>query len=433
LVKKTETINEELGSLTPVVIDRMTRVLDHGISHAEVDALASAIDEVDPHATPAQRVINSEFEAVRKRQQALGAEIDELRSMLERAREAIGLDHRHFRDALSAALELVGAPRLTPVDPQAAIADPSTAAWQFPPLDQRVDSTWVETLDTLRPARERAQKLYDWRRDAAIRPVVFKATEHLDDGVVHLHLEHRVVRRLLGRFLAQGFVHDELSRACVCLTDDAEPKVIALGRLSLYGDRAARLHDEIIPVVARWREVEQREQTKGRSKLEVLDDVETREVLAQLEHSLLEKHLRDAPKALADRLRKFAAIDVAALLPDLERRSKQRATAAERLLARRGEHEAKAMTQILEDQRRRIEERIKELDQKHSDQLQLSLNLTNEDERRQLAADRRYWPKRLAQLKDELPTEPAKIRRTYEVRARRIDPVGLVYLWPLSS
>src|SRR5690606_26834859 len=219
------------------------------------------------------------------------------------------------------------------------------------------------------------------------------------------------------------------------LTDDAEPTVLALGRLSLYGDRAARLHDEIIPVVARWREPEQREQAKGgRTKLEVLDGVETREVLHQLEHSLLQKHLRDAPKPLADRLRSFAAEDIAALLPDLERRSKQLATAAERKLARRGEHEAKAMTRILEDQRRRIEERIAELDHQHAEQqLQLSLDLQADDERRQLAADRRYWPKRLAALQDELSTEPAKIRRTYEVRARRIDPVGLVYLWPVSS
>jgi SNF2 family DNA or RNA helicase len=431
LVRKTETINEELGSLTPVVIDRMARVLDRGIGHAEADELARSIDAVDPHSTPAQRVIQGEFEAVRKRRQALGAEIDTLRTMLERAREAIGLDHRHFRDALSSALELVGAPKLAPVDAEAALADPSTAVWQFPPLDQRVDSTWVDTLDTLRPARERNQKLWDWRRDAAIRPVVFKATEHLDEDVVHLHLEHRVVRRLLGRFLAQGFVHDELSRACVCLSEDAEPKIIALGRLSLYGDRATRLHDEIIPIVARWREPEQREQAKGRSKLDVLDAVETREVLVQLEHSLLEKHLRDAPTPLADRLRRFAAHDVEALLPDLERRSKQVASTAERQLVRRGEQEAKAMTRILEDQRRRIEEQIAKLDKPQP--VQLSLDLQVEEEQRQLAADRRYWPKRLAQLQDELTSEPAKIRRTYEIRARRIDPVGLVYLWPVSS
>ncbi|MEH2362164.1 hypothetical protein [Nostoc sp.] len=76
----------------------------------------------------------------------------------------------------------------------------------------------------------------------------------LDGDVVHLHLEHRVVQRLLGRFLSQGFTHHELTRACVCLTDEPLPKVLILGRLSLYGDRATRLHDEVIAVAAEWSE-----------------------------------------------------------------------------------------------------------------------------------------------------------------------------------
>ena len=45
----------------------------------------------------------------------------------------------------------------------------------------------------------------------------------MDDEVVHLHLEHRVVQRLLGRFTAQGFVHHDLSRACLAQTTDADP------------------------------------------------------------------------------------------------------------------------------------------------------------------------------------------------------------------
>src|SRR5262249_508234 len=72
------------------------------------------------------------------------------------------------------------------------------------------------------------------------------------------HLEHRVVQRLLGRFLAQGFVHDDLSRACFIMTEDPKPRVILLGRLSLHGERAARLHDEIVPVTARWTDPETR-------------------------------------------------------------------------------------------------------------------------------------------------------------------------------
>lgn len=164
--------------------------------------------------------------------------------MLKESRQWLGLDDRHFRDAVSASLEILGADALQAIDPTQAAQEPATAHWEIPTLDQRfgADPTWAATLDTLRSPRQRNQKLWDWRREAPIRPVVFRDPGSLDGDVVHLHLEHRVVQRLLARFLAQGFLHDELTRACVCLTDDPIPKVIVLGRLSLYGDRASRLH-----------------------------------------------------------------------------------------------------------------------------------------------------------------------------------------------
>ncbi len=54
---------------------------------------------------------------------------------------------------------------------------------------------------------------------------------------MHLHLEQRVAQRLLGRFRSQGFVHHDLSRACLAQVSDSIPRVILLGRLSLYGQR----------------------------------------------------------------------------------------------------------------------------------------------------------------------------------------------------
>ncbi len=111
-------------------------------------------------------------------------------------------------------------------------------------------------MDTLRRPAQRDQKPWEWRRESPIRPVVFRRHRHDGQDVVHLHLEHRVVQRLLGRFTAQGFVHHDLSRACLAQTQDAIPRVILLGRLCLYGPRAARLHEELVPVTARWIELE---------------------------------------------------------------------------------------------------------------------------------------------------------------------------------
>jgi len=56
-----------------------------------------------------------------------------------------------------------------------------------------------------------------------------------------------------------------------------------------------------------------------------------------------------------------------------------------------------------------------------------------EEERRQLEANRRYWDKRLIALEHELDSEPQRIREQYDVKATRIEPVGLVYLWPVTG
>src|ERR1022692_462405 len=100
----------------------------------------------------------------------------------------------------------------------------------------------------------------------------------------HLHLEHRIVQRLLGRFIAQGFVHHDLSRACLAQTSDAIPRVVLLGRLWLYGAGAARLHEELVPVTARWTDPKIRKGTLAPYARES----ETK-TLALLEEALAEK------------------------------------------------------------------------------------------------------------------------------------------------
>ena len=56
-----------------------------------------------------------------------------------------------------------------------------------------------------------------------------------------------------------------------------------------------------------------------------------------------------------------------------------------------------------------------------------------EDELLQLDANRRYWAKRLEELREELKTEPDRIEDLYTVKARRVEPVGLVYLLPITG
>src|SRR5436190_1936181 len=139
-------------------------------------------------------------------------------------------------------------------------------------------------------SRERGSRRFAARSttcgtSSPIRPVAFQDPGTMTDEVVHLHLEHRVVQRLLGRFSAQGFVHHDLSRACLAQTSDAIPRVALLGRLSLYGPGAARLHEELIPVTARWTDPKIR---KG-LLTPYSREAETR-TLTLLEESLLQPH-----------------------------------------------------------------------------------------------------------------------------------------------
>ena len=52
------------------------------------------------------------------------------------------------------------------------------------------------------------------------------------------------------------------------------------------------------------------------------------------------------------------------------------------------------------------------------------------EEKRQLESDMRSWHVRLQQFDQDLEQEPDRVREFYQVRAKRIEPVGLVYLWP---
>ena len=51
----------------------------------------------------------------------------------------------------------------------------------------------------------------------------------------------------------------------------------------------------------------------------------------------------------------------------------------------------------------------------------------------ELEANQRHWTKRLAAIDRELETEPNRIRELYQVKAQRIEPIGLVYLWPITG
>ena len=90
----------------------------------------------------------------------------------------------------------------------------------------------------------------------------------------------------------------------------------------------------------------------------------------------------------------------------------------------RGEREERQLRETLEGQRRRVEA---ELRKEEAGRVQLAFEFS-ESEKRQREADIASWRTRLAQFDRDLETEPTRIREFYEVRAKRVEPIGLIYL-----
>lgn len=429
LVEKTRTIARELGSLSPVLDRKLEAALQGGIDRSAEETLKRRIRDTGPDPV-ARAAVDEELDAVTRTQRAdLARQLDTLRTLLDASRAHLDLREATFREALDCALALNGAEGLAPVHARTGAEHTGNAAgaaprWRFPALDRRAgaDATWADTLDALRTPRRPDQKPWAWRAESPIRPVVFADTGTLDGDAVHLHLEHRVVKRLLGRFLAQGFVHDDLSRACVGQSRDAVPRVILLGRLSLYGPGAARLHDEIIAVAARWTDPAART-----APLRPYGDEAEERALELLESTLGDPSLHTVSAAVRDRLLAGVAGDVDDLRPHLERRGHLLAARAGEKLRARADKEAREMADVLIQQRESI---LKTQRRYLSPQLALDFDV---DERRQLESDRRHWERRLAKLVEEVEREPARVREGYAVRVTRIDPVGVAYLWPVTG
>lgn len=421
LVRKTETIKRELGSLSKVIDEDIERrLLKSGIRHSDAEKMAREIEAADLDAERKQTA-SEELETQREHREKLKAQIEHCQTLLEKSRNWVGFEAGPFRDALSCSLELLGS---SPLE-ETADSD-GRKVWAFPPLDRRAetDASWAATLDTLRAPRKTGQKLAEWRREAPIRPVVFEDVGVMTDDVVHLHLEQRVVQRLLARFRTQGFIYNDLSRACLTQVRDSIPRVLLLGRLSLYGTAAERLHEEIVPIAARWIEPSRR----NGPLTAYATDAESK-TIQLLEDALLPENAMQPSTTVENRLLGSAQQDIEELLPQLEPRAGEIAQRAIDQLRTRGQKEATSLKETLEQQRKRV---VAELAKTDKDFGQMSLGFTD-DERRQLESDVRAWRLRLEQFDRDLQTEPDRIREFYEVKAQRVEPVGLVYLWPETN
>jgi len=237
-----------------------------------------------------------------------------------------------------------------------------------------------------------------------------------------VHLEHRLVKRVLGRFLARGFA-DRVNRVAAVYGPGSQPRLVLLGRVSLYGPDGRRLHEEVIPVTARWRAIDKGGPELFREGGEVT-------TLNQLAEAL--RTSQPVKTEIAVQLAESVKSDMFHLQGIFEGRALEAEKTAAATLSEIAEAEAVALRSLLQRQLERVER-----ERTTSDPAQATLDLRTDEqrlrdelERRQREADRRSWDDKIKRLTDDLEKEPDRVRSGYGVIARRLEPIGMIYLWP---
>ena len=406
IVEKIDVIQRELGSLGTVMMEQIDTAMKGGID-AHTGKIIDAI-QVEKTTRDAQE---KELENQRDLK-ALKKEIDAVGRVFNNSKKVIGYDPNRLKDVLNVACEiLIGDDAgLKPTDDDHVFSLP-----EFP-------ESWSRTLDSVRRPKKRDEEWWEWRK-APLQEVRFTSPKSISSGTVHLHLEHPLVQRMLSRFRAQGFAANDLSRVTVIRTPyNHSPSVIAFARLSLFGKSATRLHDEILAVAAPWSD------TDPERHLKVGHTEEDKEALRHLDELLVKADaFRDVPEVILSQIKKSAAADYKELWKSVEEEAEAKTKEALNLLIRRGEEEASALVKILEVQQKAIQKRVNK-------QVEMDFGDSNRDKREktQYENDLKHMKHRLNQIETEITTEPAELRSLYEIELRRVQPVGLVYLWPES-
>ena len=428
LVRKTETIRKQLGAAGEVLRQSVEqRLTKEGIRRKDAVQIADAIEkEASPRSSLAERELGDETE---KRIVRLKEQQEWLQRLLKNASERVGVTGADIRQVVEIALKDDNASLEAGYFsvPEAVELDPQSPAFSK-------DSSWASLFDELRlgrPARDRERAR--WRRETPVRGLVFEPP-HLTEGepepqdVVQLHLEHRLVKRLISRFASQGF-RASVGRVTAIIGSSAQPRVVLIGRLSLFGPGARRLHEEIIPITAAWHD--SRRDTEPLVPFAEAGETTT---IEQLDAALRKGH---APgSGVIARVMAFIERDIADLRPHLEARALESETAAKILLKENGVREAAALTTLLEDQIKKVRKAMKDKEPP----AQLLLDFSNPEDKlqadrelRQFEADRRSWDGKLLRLQGDLKAEPQNVRNSYEIQARQFEPMGLVYLWPATN
>lgn len=417
LVRKTERINLELGEVGAVIATTIEeKLLKTGLYGKDAAKLRSDLDDrswLEAERNKEEARLSPERE---QRRRKIAQELDAMTKRLEQSRRQKAVSPEVLQSVFVEAVE-----RVVPNGVRKVRGLANDVFEIQSQLEGFRAGNWAPVFNEMmsRP-RKKGESEAEYRENVPLKRVSFypiKDGERLNTSVEQLHLEHRLVKRLLAQFEAQGF-RARLERTAVLRTPGAIARCVLLGRLSLYAKGAASLHSEIIPVTA----------TVATSSVTPLKEEgrTAREVLRELAEAV--ESANSASASVIEDYRQRAAVDAQALRPVLTQRAQVIEDEARQDLQRIGDEHAVSLAKLLAAQKQALQREI----DKPSLQVQLKLDL-NPEEAEQRRQDEAHWRQRLSVIDQEIEREPELIREGYRISARRLEPVGLVYLLPETA
>lgn len=377
VARKVDAIREDLGKVGPVLEEQVEEAM-LGFRRT-IDT-----EKSEKEAASARHLLTFE--------RRLREQVQRQRERLDRTRSELHLEPERIQDTVRIALDLSDQPRLE--ETSLAGAPPGTV-YEMPALR----GEWESCLDGL------ADPYTQQRRPVTFHPEVARGR----DGVVLIHLEHRLVRLALQKLRAEVWTADDVKNlhrfSCRRMTGSYPfPVVVAWARLVVTGGRGHRLHEEVIATALDLSGTRPRR----------LNVTETDEILRSASETQASEEIQKKMLAQWDQLAEpvMRAIDA---------RSRDRHEYVLRAIDRRREQEREGIASTLHELERTIREELTRT---------VQLELFAEDERRQVQGDRASLEDRLGQIPKEIEKEQDLVDERFRNPEPRPFPIAVEFLVP---
>ena len=390
VVEKIQRIRTELGAVGDVIA---RKVEDAMIGEGNMDVDSLEMDE-------RREVVKRQLQADLKVRQRIG----EIKGKILTARNALGLNEQNMRRVLHEALRIQD-PRndgLIPVTE----GDLAGKGYRL----RSLPATWSDCRSSIRDKDGRELILAFQRSHAAERK-----------DTVYVHLNHPLMRRALGTFRKNMWserLHEEqrLNRVSYIVVPEGEltePALVAYGRIIATGSKGQKLHEAILPCA--WN-------IHG-------------EDLTPLDISAIEPLIRKGDGSIRisnevrDRLTTLFPSHEMDIQNAFEIIQKEESERVAKVLEVVAEKDAADVAKLLEDRVKEIDARLERFKEAT---WQKTLIHFVADEVAQYEDDLHWLEERRKKLKEDVKSEPERVKSMLELRQVRVFPLGILYLIPAT-